>query len=185
MKKEIKAIENVDIQQALLYCTDNGHYPQIFPLTIGDDFKLSSRPDIQFEIKKPRTVYIVIETFIGMCCDAQHYYARLEADGIEKIQYVTDKDGNKRKYYIGGCICEEYNKMAREKRDLWEYKYTIEIDTRVTELMKESDPQTWDDYDVGDKTNRFSDKQEAINTAIMVASARFPGWRIILNEEIY
>lgn len=182
MEKKIEAKKGVLIESAMQFCTDNGHYPQIFPLTIGDDFKLSSKPDIQFEIKKPRTVYIVIETFIGMCCDAQHYYARLEADGIEKIQYVTDKDGNKRKYYIGGYICKEYNNLPREKRDIWDYKYNIDIDCRVSEYMKNDDPNVWEDYEIGDKTNRFPDKQNAIDTAIMVASARFPGWEIVLND---
>ena len=185
MEKEIKAIENADLQQALLLCTDNGYYPDVFDLNIGKDFKLETRPELSAYIKQPRTAKIIIASFIGYCGGAQHYYARIEADGIDIVEYRYGIDGNKQTISHGGYICEEYKNMPRNQRDIYIFKYTIEIDTRVTELMKESDPQTWDDYDVGDKTNRFSDKQDAINTAIMVASARFPGWRIILKDEIY
>ena len=180
--KEIKAIENVDIQQALLCCIDNGHYPDVFDLNIGKDFKLETRPELSARIRQPRTVKIIIDSFIGYCGGAQHYYAKIEADGIDIVEYRYGADGNKQTIIIGGYICEEYKNMPRIKRDIYDYKYTIEITTRVTELMKETEPQIWNDYDVGDKTNRFNNKRDAINNAIMVASVRFPGWRIVLDD---
>ena len=170
------------IQRALLFSTDNGHYPNIFDLNIGNDFKLETKPEYQFEIRQPRTVVIIIDSFIGYCGGAKHYYARIEADGIDIIEIVTDNEGKQHKYHVCGYICEEFKKMPREKRDLWESKYRIEIDTIVTESMKKDDSITWEGYDIGDKTNRFTNKQDAIDTSKMVASVRFPGWQILLND---
>lgn len=184
MKKEIKAFENADLQQALLLCTDNGYYPDVFDLEIGKDFKLETRPELSAYISEPRTANIIIDSFIGYCGGAQHYYARIEADGIDIVEYQYGIDGKKHIIRHAGYICEEYDNMPCNQRDIYRFKYMIDIDTRVTILMKESDPQTWGDYDVGDKTNRFSEKKDAINTAILVASARFPGWRITLTDEL-
>lgn len=128
---------------------DRGLYPDFFPVNIGDDFKLESRPELSVMIPNPRKVKIEITSFRGFCGGAVHYYAEIEADGI--IRYYIEPGTNRR---IGayGYLCEEFNKLPRMKRDIWGGNYHIDVARPVTKADKEKDPRRWEDYEIKSAT---------------------------------
>lgn len=82
------------LQEAVDSSYDRGRYPDFFPVNIGDDFKLESRPELFVQIPNPREVKIAITSYRGLCWDAVHYYATIDADGINRCCY-EDYDGGK------------------------------------------------------------------------------------------
>lgn len=46
-------IEALTLQEAVDNSNDQGQYPDFFPVNIGDDFKLKSRPELSVTIPSP------------------------------------------------------------------------------------------------------------------------------------
>lgn len=160
---------------------DCGHYPDFFPINIGDDFKLESRPELFVTIPTPRKVKIEITSFRGVCCGAVHYYATIKADGIKR-QYYEDRNGTKQLVSVAGYICEEYNNLPR-KKDIWGSFYEIEVGRPVTKADKDIDPQRWEGYEEDATTNAFNTAEEAEATARAIVAARFSDeWEVIVNN---
>ena len=159
---------------------DRGLYPDFFPVNIGDDFKLESKPELFVMIPSPRQIKINITSYRGVCAGAVHYYAEIEADGI--IRYYIEP-GTNRRMGVYGYLGEEFNKLPREKRDIWAGDYHIEAARPVTKADKEKDPRRWEDYDIGDNTNAFDTAEDAEATARAIVAARFSDeWEVIVNN---
>ena len=159
---------------------DRGLYPDFFPVNIGDDFKLESRPELSVMIPNPRKVKIEITSFRGFCGGAVHYYAERESYGI--IRYYIEP-GTNRRIRAYGYLGEEFNKLPRMKRDIWDGNYHIEAARPVTREDKEKAPRRWEDYEIGDNTNAFDTAEEAEATARAIVAARFSDeWEVIVNN---
>ena len=159
------------LQEANDQSYDQGRYPDFFPVNIGDDFKLESRPELFVTIPSPRKVKIEITSYRGCCCEAIHYYAAIIADGTKRL--VT----------TAGYMGEEFNNLPREKRDIWDGNYHIEVARPVTEADIAKDPRRWEGYGPGDNTNAFNTAEEAEETARAIVSARFgDGWELEINN---
>lgn len=170
------------LQEANDQSYDQGRYPDFFPVNIGDDFKLESRPELFVTIPNPRKVKIEITSYRGVCCEAVHYYAAIIADGIKR-QFYEDHNGTKRLVTTAGYMGEEFNNLPREKRDIWDGNYHIEVARPVTEAEIAKDPQRWEGYYPGDNTNAFNTAEEAEETAKAIVSARFSEeWQVIIDN---
>lgn len=170
------------LQEAVDLSYDRGRYPDFFPADIGDDFKLESRPELFVQIPNPREVRIEITSYRGLCCDAVHYYAAIEADGIKRCQY-EDYNGEKRLFSVSGYLGEEFNSLPREKRDIWGGDYHIEVAREVTQEEITQNPRRWEHYAPGDRTNAFNTAEEAEATARAIVSARFSEeWKVKIDN---
>lgn len=177
MSKEITLLTT---QEANDQSYDQGRYPDFFPVNIGDDFKLETIPELAVMIPRPRQVKINITSFRGLCGGAVHYYADIEADGI--IRYYVEPETN-RKIGAYGYLGEEFNRLPREKRDIWGGNYKIGAARPVTKADKDKDPKRWEYYDIGNNTNAFDTAEEAEATARAIVSARFSEeWEVIVNN---
>ena len=106
-------MEDMEMKEVMSYCMDRYDYPQFFDINIGKDFKLETKPDYNAEVREPRRVVIKISTYRGVSSGAIHYYAKIEADGIKICSNVIERNGQIRKIYHGGYICDEYNNLPR------------------------------------------------------------------------
>lgn len=172
------------LQEANDQSYDRGCYPDFFPVNIGDDFKLESSPELFVKIPNPRKVRIEITSYRGISWDAVHYYAAIDADGIDRIRYEDyDGTGTKRPVAISGYLGEEFNRLPREKRDIWGGNYHIEVARPVTEADIAKDPHRWEHYTPGDLTNAFNSAEEAEETARAIVFARFgDGWELEIDN---
>lgn len=170
------------IQEAVDSSCDRGLYPDVFPVEIGEDFKLQTRPDLFARIPNPRKVRIEISSFRGMCYNAIHYYAHIQADGIELCR--KEKDGEtERTVMIHGYLGKEFYNLPRHKQDLWGGDYDIAAARFVTEAEIANDPDRWEGYTAGDYTDAFNTAEEAEETARAIVSARFgEGWKVIIEN---
>lgn len=170
------------LQEAVDLSYDRGCYPDFFPVNIGDDFKLESRPELFVKIPNPREVRIEITSFRGISCDAIHYYAAIVADGINRCFY-EDYNGEKRLFGAHGYLGEEFNSLPREKRDIWGGDYHIEAAREVTQEEINKNPRRWEHYAPGDHTNAFNTAEEAEATARAIVSARFSEeWKVKVDN---
>lgn len=172
------------LQEAVDLSYDRGRYPDFFPVNIGDDFKLESCPELFVKIPNPREVRIQITSFRGISWNAVHYYATIEADGINRLRYEDyDGTGTKRPVSVSGYLGEEFNSLPREKRDIWGANYHIEAAREVTQEDIKNDPQRWEHYNSGDRTNAFNTAEEAEATARAIVSARFSEeWKVTIDN---
>lgn len=167
------------LQEAVDQSYDQGCYPDFFPVNIGDDFKLESRPELFVIIPNPREVRIEITSFRGISWNAVHYYATIEADGINRCY----EDEEKRLFNTSGYLGEEFNSLPREKRDIWGGGYRIEVARPVTKQDIADDPERWEHYAPGDNTNAFNTPEEAEEVAKAIVMARFgEGWKVVINN---
>nr|DAY69972.1 MAG TPA: hypothetical protein [Caudoviricetes sp.] len=168
------------LQEAVDLSYDRGRYPDFFPVNIGDDFKLASRPELFVQIPNPRKVRIEISSFRGASCGAVHYYADIIADGINR-RYYEEYNGEKRLFGAYGYLGEELDNLPREKRDIWGGNYHIGVAREVTQDEIKRNPQRWEHYDPGDHTNAFNTAEEAEATALAIVYARFSEeWKVIV-----
>lgn len=175
MKKE-------DIKFALEHSSDYGRYPDVFPLDFGMDFHLETEPELYPKIDVPRKVKIKISDFIGTCPWAVHYYADIHAEGIQIKKDTVLEDGSIRTYTFAGYICEEYANLSHEDKSKWNGDYHITVTREITAAEIYEDPQTWEGYEAGEMTYRFGTPKDAIDMAMKVAKARFPGWKIEIEK---
>ena len=172
------------LQEAVDLSSDRGRYPDFFPVNIGDDFKLESCPELFVKIPNPRKVRIEITSFRGLCVEAEHYYADIKADGINRISY-EDFNGTGTKRPVGhhGYLGEEFNSLPREKRDIWGGDYQIGVGREVTQEEKTKNPRRWEGYEPGDRTNAFNTAVEAEEAARAIVNARFgEGWKVEIDN---
>lgn len=172
------------LQEANDQSYDRGRYPDFFPVNIGDDFKLESCSELFAKIPNPRKVRIEITSYRGISWNAVHYYAAIDADGIDRVRYEDyDGSGTKRLVSVSGYLGEEFNSLPREKRDIWGGDYHIDVARPVTEADIAKDPRRWEGYGPGDNTNAFNTAEEAEETARAIVSARFgDGWELEINN---
>lgn len=167
------------LQEAVDQSYDHGSYPDFFPVTIGDDFKLESRPELFVRIPNPREVRIEITSFRGISWNAVHYYAKINADGIKRC-YKNEEGGICGVY---GYLGEEFNSLPRDKKAIWGGNYEIEVARPVTKKDIAKDPRRWERYTPGDNTNAFNTAEEAEEMAKAVVKARFgEGWKVVIDN---
>jgi hypothetical protein len=179
--------KNEEIKWAKQHSIDNGCYPDVFNEDIGMDFHLDEYPE-RYPSKDfhedGRKCLIKITTYRGMCYGAKHYYAEIEADGIDIREDRIDEKGNKKTYSIGGYMGKEFNSLPREKQGEYERFYNIEAARVVTQQDIDKDEDRWAGYKPGYKTNAFDTPTEAEETALKVAKIRFPkGWNFVVERE--
>lgn len=174
-------IEALTLQEAVDNSNDQGQYPDFFPVNIGDDFKLKSRPELSVTIPSPRRVRIRIESYQGICAGAVHYYASIEADGI--IRHEEDPN-TKQRLSVSGYLGEEFKSLPRMTRDLWGGNYRIEATRPVTPEDKAQEPLRWVQYiPYEHNTNAFHTAEEAEAMARAIVSARFAEeWEVIVEN---
>lgn len=178
-----------DLKYALDHSLDMGPFPDVFPEDYGMDFHLDEHPDwfpkkrIRSD-KKERSCTISITSYSGYCAGAIHYYATIKADGISICSISKDENGKEHTTSHGGYLGKEFEQLPREKKAEYNGVYEIDVNRFVTKKEIEEDPKRWEHYEEGDKTNAFSTKKEAKDTALKVAKARFPkGWKIEVVDE--
>lgn len=170
------------LQEAVDRSYDRGRYPDFFPIDLGDDFKLESRPELFVKIPQPREVRIEITSYRGISWNAVHYYAAIKADGIRRC-YYEDFGGEKRLTSTAGYICEEFSRLPKEKQDIWGGDYHIEVARPVTQADIDNDPRRWEGYAPDDNTNAFNSAEEAEEAARAIVSARFAEeWKVIIDN---
>lgn len=170
------------LQKAVDLSYDCGRYPDFFPVNIGDDFKLESRPELFVKIPNPREVRIAITSYRGISWNAVHYYATIDADGIKRC-YYEDYDGEKRLVSVSGYLGDEFKSLPKEKQDIWGGDYRIEVAREVAQKDIKKDPQRWEHYNPGDRTNAFNTAEEAEQAARAIVSARFSEeWKVIVDN---
>lgn len=175
-------MELLTLQEAVDQSRDHGYLPDFFPVNIGDDFKLETRPELFVRIPNPREVRINITSFRGISWDAVHYYAEIVADGIDRCHY-EDYCGKKKLYGVSGYLGEEFNSLPRHKRDIWGGAYRIEALRPVTQADIDKDPRRWEHYKPGDNTPAFDTAAEAEATARAIVAARFSEeWKLKVDN---
>ena len=173
---------NSELKFALESSQDKGQYPNVFSADLGSDFRLETKPEYFPVIKKPREVVIEITSFRGACAWAEHYYAEIHADGID-ICSKEIKNGKEYTVTHGGYVCEEYSRLPKEKKGIWDSYYSIEVTRPVTQEMINANPQRWDGYEAGFWTNAFDTKESVIEVAKRIVAARFTkDWVVKIDD---
>ena len=168
----------MNLNEAKKCSIDNGQYPVFFSTQVGLDFKLKTHPEYYPKVNNPRRVMIRVSSFIGVCGEARHYYATIEADGIS-ICYDKTTDSGTKTWSVSGYIGEEFKNLPPHIRDLYSLKYRIEVCRRVTASDIQKDPHRWSGYREGDKTTAFDTRSSAIRKAKAIVEARFSnGWQV-------
>ena len=170
---------DTELEWALEHSWDHGKYPDVFTENTGMDFSIPGRPEYFVEKCRDRKIKINITSFRGICCGAMHYYASIEADGVQ----ICRQEQGGRYVWCMGYLGEEHKKMPHEQKDvatpIW--KIDVERDVPPEEMVK--DPERWIGYHVGSHTPAFLNKEEAIETATRIIKARFQGdWKIVIDD---
>lgn len=167
---------------ALESSQDEGQYPDIFSDDLGKDFHLETKPEYFPVIATPRLIRMKISSFIGICGGAKHYYAEIQADGI-KICSKEIRNGKENIITHSGYVCEEYAKLPREKKDIWDSYYSIEVVRPITQEMINANPGKWKYCGVGSMTNAFDTKESALSVAQNIVNERFQGeWDVVIDD---
>jgi len=177
-----KDISNLspDLQFALRHSLDQGSYPDVFPIDYGMDF--DNKDDPEYDVMpyhNQRRVTISITSFIGSCAWAQHYYADIEADGVELCKKWKREDGHEMTTWKSPKIPDGFSYKEKAK---YGSCYKIEVCREVTAQMIYDEPSIWEGYDAGDPTNRFDSAHDALEIAKKIVEARFPGWEIKIEN---
>jgi hypothetical protein len=122
-----------------------------------------------------RRVILRMSSFIGMSSDAEHYYGKLEVQGVDMA-------------YNDRPHCSTFG--DEDKDPLSGYTYRIQLKRRVTQEDKDKDKTArweaeikWDGYRVGSLTDRFNSKEDLINFATEVFNTRFKGdWEFKIDK---
>ena len=181
-----------ELKYAMEHSRDEGAYPIVFDKDAGfrdtDDCFIPEHPDFHpvregkyagkdekgNPIFKPQ-VKLDISSFRGISIGAIHYYGKLKADGIKFV----DGEGNGHFGYLG----ESVRNWPKEKQDLYDSSYHIEIVRPVTQEEIDKDPMRWDGYCAGWETNGFESIEEIKKIAQKVFKARFPeGWEGLIID---
>ena len=186
------------IEWAMEHSRNEGRYPDVFDKDAGlNDFHLDEHPDYFVEtggykplldengepmrdergrVIKRRRIVLRITSFRGVSFNAIHYYGKIEADGFN----IVDGEG----YTHSGYIGDEFKSWPKEKQDLYDHVYSIEIVRPVTQEEIDKDPERWKFYYAGAKTNGFETQQEIIDIAKKIVAIRFPeGWEPLEIEK--
>ena len=172
---------NIELEWAKEHSSDQGKYPDVFSNETGFDLVIPGHSEFYIKKRNERLIKIRISSFIGICAEAVHYYANIEADGV----YICKIDENGKERCIGGNICKEYDNLPNEVKDTASWFYKIEVVKILTQEMIDNDPERWRGYRPGWKVNAFNSPEEAIETAKRVAKARFDGDWTIQVDELY
>lgn len=175
------------LEYALEHSMDQNDYPDVFPEDFGMDFHLEDHPEYYpkksgcYQEGDKRKLVIELSTYKGLCWNAMHYYAYIKAGGIDICRDEIDEKGVKHVWYVG--LGNKLQNLPRAKQAEYSSRYNIEVSHVLTQEDLDKYPERWEDYDVGDKTYAFETKEEALQTAIKVAKARFPkGWKIEIDD---
>lgn len=163
------------LQEALNASRDMGNYPDVFPVDFGKDIVLKTKPELVVKIMEPRRVRIVINSYMGICGWAVHYYATIEADGIVFID-------TKRDCMVGGYLGEEYKELCEKLGYTPNSPYRIEVVRSLKQEEIDKDSTRWEYYDAGDMVNAFYKAEDALKAAMDIAKVRFPGWQVQVEE---
>lgn len=155
------------------HCRDWGKYPIVFTRETGMDIVIPNHPELVVTAPREYTLTIFVSSFIGICVDAIHYYAKIIAKG----PHLRKGD-----YSVGGFVCEEFQELPKEKKDLVYGFFEVEVLRPVTRGEIEYDPRRWEGYEEGFLTNAFSSREAALAMAIKIAMIRFPGWGFLFKE---
>jgi len=158
---------------------DEYKYPDVFKDSDGLDIvdkekKLHAVKTWGREFKNlKRSATLKILTWAGICSDAEHVYGKIVIQGVEME-------------YDGKPGCTTY---INSSNPLCDYKYELELKRYVTQEDKNKDlfarheaEINWDNYSVGDLTNRFNTIKDLRDLAIEVFKFRFEGdWEFFIE----
>lgn len=172
---------DLTIKDAVDLSLDMGNFPDVIPVDYGLDLVLKTKPEYIVEANQPRKIRIDITSYRGISCGAIHYYAQINADGVNIIEKC--EDGN---LIHAGYICEEYSHICKNNRGKYEPCYRIDVMRKLTKEEIDDDPIRWEGYKPGYNTNAFYTEQEAFEQAVKIAKLRFgKGWVLeLVNETI-
>ena len=177
--------ENIskELKYALDHSRDEGCYPDVFPSDYGSDFHLDEHPNYFPIIHNPRNITLEISSYRGICADAVHYYGVLKADGIS----ICSKSDSGVLTSHGGYLGEEFKNLPKIKQDSYDRYYKINVVHILTEEEINADPQRWENYWPGFKSNAFESVGEIEKIAKKIVAARFPeGYgNIIVKRDYY
>lgn len=143
------------LNKILDICQDHGHYPDVFPVNVGLDFKSESQPRTYAVTNNPRKVVLHISH------NNVYWFGKLVIDGV---QLRLDRKNR--------LDISVYNR-GKHEYDLFELNYVIDICRKVTREDKELYPIAFEDYNVGDNVRSWKSKEDLIKTATEVFKARF------------
>lgn len=166
------------ITEIMSLCLDKEDYPFVINKGYGLDFVLPGCPGVKVREPREYIVQLKIRTWIGVCCEASHYYGTLEANSPEL--YMVDEMG--KTFLVGGYVSELWSRMTPCERKFINAGYKIEVCRAITEDDLKKQPDRYMDYDVGEKTAAFYTINTLVHYAKKIAKVRFPEYRFVINE---
>lgn len=166
------------ITEIMGLCLDKENYPFVINKGYGLDFVLPDCPEVRVREPREYIVQLKVRTWIGVCCEASHYYGTLEANSPEL--YMVGEMG--KTFLVGGYVSERWSKMTPSERKFINAGYKIEVCRPITEDDLKKQPDRYMDYDVGDKTAAFYTINSLVHYAKKIAKVRFPEYRFVINE---
>lgn len=159
------------------HCRDYGAYPLVFSKETGMDIVIPNHPE--FVIRPPRNYELRIElmSWRGISIGAIHFYASIKANG----PYVAKLNDDGRWVIVGGWLCEEWDRMPREKKSLLEGFHVEAVHPLSIEEINK-DPIRWEWYNEGDLVNSFNSMEAALAVATQIARLRFPDWKVTVDN---
>ena len=160
--------EEISFENLLLQSEGERYdYPAIFTDDCGLDIKFPEKGTHAVKTwgytkrNQRRRATLKIDSYIGVCAEAMHYYGEIEIQGVD-MEY----DDN-----------HTMSTMSNdEKYPLSHFVYTLVLRRPITEHEIQNDPLRWGDYYLpGDLTNCFNSVEEIVSLAKKVFKFRFLG----------
>ena len=160
--------EEISFENLLLQSEgERYNYPTIFTDDCGIDIKFPEKGTHAVKTwgytkrNQRRRATLRIDSYIGVCSGAMHYYGKIEIQGVN-MEY----DDN-----------HTMSTMSNdEKYPLSHFVYTLVLRRPITEHEIQNDPLRWGDYYLpGDLTNCFNSVEEIVSLAKKVFKFRFSG----------
>lgn len=166
------------VEEIMNLCRDNDNYPFVINKGYGLDFVLPGCPDIKVREPREYIVKLKIKTWVGLCCEASHYYGTLVANSPEL--YMVGESG--KTFFVGGYVSDLWSRMAPSERKFINTGYKIEVCRRITEYDIKKHPDRFGDCDAGEKTSAFYTINTLVHYAKRIAKVRFPEYRFVIND---
>ena len=145
-------------------CYDIGNFPYEIPDTFGED--IVGKEFYTAKEERPRKVKLEITSFIGVCCDAVHYYGTLKA-----FRPHIKKEG------CDGCF---YGYLGEDTPLFQDLNIVIELWRYVTDAERKSDHKRYGDMEM---TSGWYEKAQIIKFAKDVLNTRFKGdWKLTIED---
>ena len=149
---------------------DRELYPAIIEDNAGlgyNDGKYFSRPKYG---DQPRKVFIEITSFVGISWNAEHFYGKLNAEGVS-----FSPVGHPNTIVAGFGV--------PEPSPLHTSSYEIELLRPLTKEEIEEDEDRWKYYEEGTPVNAWNNKADIIALGIECFKRRFQGsWELWIND---